>query len=192
MVSAGKIASNRRIPVILDPVGAGATELRTQAAMRIMDECMVTVLRGNASEIYALCGSEVKTRGVDSSLAISGNIIDSASELARKRGMIVAVSGEEDCICDGSNVCRVRNGHPLMSKITGTGCGLSAVTGAFCAVSKDDPLETVAAAFGFYGLCGEIAARIGDKPGSFQVAFLDTLYMAGQQEIDAMLRVALD
>ena len=189
MILAGKYANESGIPVILDPVGAGATRLRTRSALRIMDECRVSVLRGNTSEIHALSGADVKTRGVDSSLALSDYIVESASRLARKRGIIVAVSDVEDCICDGDVIFRVKNGHPLMAKVTGMGCGLSAITAAFCAVSGNNPTMAVAAAFGFYGICGELAAQISDKPGSFQTAFLDCLFSTGQTEIDARLCV---
>lgn len=174
MVTAGRAANARGIPVILDPVGAGATLYRTDSVQRILREVRVAVIRGNASEIAALCGGAGKTKGVDSALAVSA-AEQAAAELARQRACTVAVSGTEDHITDGANVYRVRNGHPLMTRVTGLGCGLSAVTGAFCAVGDDDIMAATAAAFGYYGVCGEIAAARAQQPGSFAVAFLDAL-----------------
>jgi hydroxyethylthiazole kinase len=101
----------------------------------------------------------------------------------------VAISGENDLVTDGGRVFRVANGVPLMTRVTGLGCGLSAVAGAFCAVARDDLLAAPAAAFGFYGLCGELALGISDRPGSFFVAFLDSLYSADSAEIHKHLRI---
>lgn len=189
MLLAAKTAADKGIPIILDPVGAGATRLRTDAVNRIMDACPVSVLRGNASEIFSLGTSDIRTRGVDSSLAMTDDFVSAAREMAREKGCIVAISGEEDCITDGRRVFRVRNGQPVMTRVTGIGCGLSAVTGAFCAVAGSDLLEATAAAFGFYGLCGDMAVVASEKPGSFQVAFVDCLYTAEAADIEAKLRV---
>jgi len=192
MIAAGKKANGREIPVILDPVGAGATALRTRSVKHIMQTCSVSVLRGNASEILSLVSSKVKTKGVDSSIGLSDAGIAAAVELARMQGCIIAVSGQEDCITDGRRSFRVANGHPLMTKVTGIGCGLSAVTAAFCAVAEPgDQLTAVAGAFAFYGLCAELAIQTSDRPGTFFVAFLDHLYSAGAQEIRKGLKVSL-
>lgn len=189
MLLAAKAADGHGIPVILDPVGAGATAYRTQTALRILREADVAVIRGNASEVLSLADSKVKTKGVDSSLSLSGETADAAGAIARQHGCIVAISGEKDLLTDGERLLRVKNGVALMTRVTGLGCGLSAVVGAFCAVSDGDRLAATAAAFGYYGLCGELAARISDRPGSFFVAFLDTLYAAGQGEINDHLRI---
>ncbi|RJQ42427.1 MAG: hydroxyethylthiazole kinase [Gaiellales bacterium] len=189
MVLAARAANDAGVPVILDPVGAGATKLRTGSVRRIMDEASVSVLRGNASEVLSLGSDEVKTKGVDSSLSMSDAVVDAARQMAREEGCVIAISGEEDCVTDGEQVFRVKNGHPLMTRVTGTGCGLSAVTGAFCAVADGDLAEATAAAFGFYGLCGELAAESSGGPASFEVAFLDRLYAAGERDVDGLLRV---
>lgn len=189
MLLAAQAADGHGIPVILDPVGAGATAYRTQTALRILREADVAVIRGNASEVLSLADSKVKTKGVDSSLSLSGETADVAGAIARQHGCIVAISGEKDLLTDGERLLRVNNGVSLMTRVTGLGCGLSAVVGAFCAVSDGDRLAATAAAFGYYGLCGELAARISDRPGSFFVAFLDTLYAAGQGEINDHLRI---
>ncbi len=189
MIWAARAANLKGIPVILDPVGAGATRLRTESAKKIVAECAVTVLRGNASEIFSLGSVDVKTRGVDSSLVFTDEMVEAAVTLSCEMNCVVAISGPEDCITDGKRVFRVSNGHPLMTKVTGMGCGLSAVTGAFCAVDPGDPAKAAAAAFGLYGLCGDLAIRISDQPASFSVAFTDQLYSIDDPQIKALLRV---
>jgi hydroxyethylthiazole kinase len=189
MVLAAQAANQRGIPVILDPVGAGATGYRTRTVRHILGEANISVIRGNASEVLSLAVDDVKTKGVDSSLSLSDEIADAAGSIARQHGCIVAISGEKDVVTDGGRVYRVANGVPLMTRVTGLGCGLSAVAGAFCAVARDDLLAATAAAFGFYGLCGELAMAVSQRPGSFYVAFLDSLYSAGSAEIHKHLMI---
>ncbi len=189
MVLAGKAANQRGIPVILDPVGAGATGYRTRTVKHILGETNISVIRGNASEVLSLADDDVKTKGVDSSLSLSDEIVAAAGAIARQHTCIVAISGEKDIITDGTRMFRVANGVPLMTRVTGLGCGLSAVAGAFCAVAREDLLAATAAAFGFYGLCGELALAVSDRPGSFFVAFLDSLYSAGSGEVHKHLRI---
>lgn len=189
MICAAKTANTKGIPVILDPVGSGATLLRTQAVKKIMNAAQISVLRGNASEIFSLASADVRTRGVDSSLFVTDEIIEAAQKLASEMNCIIAISGAEDIITDGHQIFRVTNGQPIMTKVTGIGCGLSAVTGAFCAVSDKNLLTATAAAFGFYGLCGDLAIKISDKPGSFFVAFIDALYDVQDKDIQGRLRV---
>lgn len=194
MILAGKTANRKNIPIILDPVGSGATSFRTDTVKRILKECRVSVLRGNASEVFSLLEPGAGARGVDSQLQFNETHIETAKAMGRDLGCVVAISGETDCITDGSSVYRVANGHPMMTKITGLGCGLSAVTAAFCAVAGSSEPEKltscVAQAFGFYGLCGQLAAQQSKGPGSFETAFIDTLYSAGSPEIDRLLDVA--
>ncbi len=190
MICAAKAANAKSIPVILDPVGAGATRLRTEAVKRIMGESDISVLRGNASEVFSLYSSDIKTKGVDSSLAFSGEMVVAAKEMSLDMNCVIAISGEEDCITDGRRVFRVKNGHPLMTRVTGMGCGLSAVVGAFCAVDISDQAKATAAAFGFYGICGNLAIKDSDKPASFSVAFIDRLYSSGVEEINSHLRIS--
>ena len=189
MILAGKAANDKGVPVILDPVGAGATRLRTEAVKTIMNECAITVLRGNASEIFSLQSASIKTKGVDSSLELADEMVDVARKMAREMDCVIAISGPEDCITDGQRVFRVANGQPLMTKVTGSGCGLSAVVGAFCAADRTDPAKAAAAAFGYYGLCGDLAIKTSDQPGSFAVAFIDQLYSTDDDQISALLKV---
>lgn len=189
MILAAKTANTRGIPVILDPVGAGATPFRTKTVKQILSECHVDVIRGNVSEVLAIWNDDVTTRGVDSSCTMSNHVSELLAGLAKKHGIVLAVSGEEDCITDGTQTYRVKNGHALMTKVTGLGCGLSAVVASFVAVHPFDLLCAVTAAFGFYGLCGEQAASTAANPGSFSTAFIDSLYGSGEAEIMAHLRI---
>lgn len=187
---AARAANDSDIPVILDPVGAGATAYRTRTARRILQEADIAVIRGNASEILALADMDVQTKGVDSSVALSESTSRVAADLAREHGCIVAVSGATDLVTDGKTRLHVANGVPLMTRVTGLGCGLSAVVGAFCAVGGAERLQAVAAACGYYGLCGEMAAAVSQRPGSFFVAFVDALDAIGSDDITAKLRIA--
>lgn len=190
MVLAARAANDRGIPVILDPVGAGATAYRSASVKHILGQADISVIRGNASEVLSMADAAVKTKGVDSSLSLAAGMVDAAGAIARQHGCIVAVSGEKDLITDGQGVLRVDNGVPLMTRVTGLGCGLSASVGAFCAVADpDDRLAATAAAFGYYGLCGELAFAVSQRPGSFFVAFIDALYGAGRAEIRERLRI---
>src|SRR4051812_40721228 len=130
MLLAGKAANARGIPVVLDPVGAGATRYRTETARRILQEVRVTVLRGNAGEVATLVGVAAEVRGVES-IGAGGDAADLAREAASTLGLIASVTGPVDHVSDGETVYRVGNGHPLLAAITGTGCMSSAVTGCF-------------------------------------------------------------
>ena len=181
MLKAGRKASALGVPIILDPVGAGATKLRTEAAKRILAETNVTLVRGNASEILALGGGAAKTRGVD-----SADSVDAAAEravvLAQELGVPVAITGPVDFITDGKRVVRVANGHPLMGCVTGTGCGATAIIGAFAGVEAD-PVSAAATALAYYGLAGEYAADGAAGPGSFMIRFLDALHSLTLDEV---------
>ena len=181
MLKAGKKATALGVPIILDPVGAGATQLRTETAKRILAETRVTLVRGNASEILALGGAAAKTRGVD-----SADSVDAAAEravrLARELGVPVAITGAVDFITDGTRIVRVANGHPLMGCLTGTGCGATAVIGAF-ADADGDPVSAAATALAYYGLAGEHAADGAAGPGSFMIRFLDALHALTEEDL---------
>src|SRR6478736_6340668 len=133
MVAAGRAANAAGIPVVLDPVGAGATRYRTDTAKRILSEVDVTVLRGNQGEVATLVGAEAEVRGVES-IAGGGDPAALAREAARALGVVASVTGPVDHVSDGTSVLAVANGHPLLASITGTGCMSSAMTGCFLAV----------------------------------------------------------
>ena len=121
MILAGGMANDRQIPVILDPVGAGATRFRTRTALRLLDELKITILKGNAGEIGVLAGAEADVRGVDS-CGMIGDPVKIAKKFADMSGVTVVVSGATDIVTDGKSVLLVENGHPLMGRISGTGC----------------------------------------------------------------------
>ncbi len=181
MIKAGRKATELGIPIILDPVGAGATALRTHAAKQILAETKVSVIRGNASEILALSGGAAHTRGVDSADTVEA-AAGRAVGLAKELGVPVAITGEVDFITDGQRTVRVANGHPLLARVTGTGCGATAILGAFAGVDPD-PVSAAATALAFYGLAGERAAQGAEGPGSFAVCFIDALASLTPDEV---------
>lgn len=187
MIKALKAANAKGIPVTLDPVGAGATSYRTETAYSILNQGTVKVIRGNASEIVSLSGSQTLTKGVDSLLNAT-DCQNQAKILASRNSSIVWMSGQTDVITDGQSSVFVHNGHPLMSKVTGMGCMATAITGAFLAINQNTLLGCTHAAI-LMGIAGEIAAEKCKGPGSFNTEFLDTLYSLSLNEIEARIRV---
>jgi hydroxyethylthiazole kinase len=181
MIKAGKKASESKTPIILDPVGSGATSLRTSAAKRIIKETRVSVIRGNASEILSLRQDDSKTKGVDSIHSVEA-AEGSAKILAGELESVIAVTGPTDLITDGKQMIRVSNGHPLMGYVTGTGCTATVTIGAFLSVD-DNPVSATATALAFFGLAGEVAAKNASAPGSFMIAMLDALYTITPEEL---------
>jgi hydroxyethylthiazole kinase len=188
MIAAGRAANAHGIPVVLDPVGAGATTYRTETAKRILDEVRVTVLRGNAGEVATLVGVDAEVRGVESIDAGGDN-----AELARRAGdalgLVASVTGPVDHVSDGATVVAIENGHPLMASITGTGCMSSALTGCFLAVNRQHPLEAAAEALVAFGVAGEDAARGAGGPGSFHVALYDALAALDPATLDGRAKL---
>lgn len=184
MVIAGKSANKHDIPVVFDPVGVGATPFRTQVAQKLIQEIKLAVIRGNAAEIANLIGEQWDIKGVDAGRS-NGNIMELATLAAKRLDTVVVVTGKDDIISDGTTTYVTHNGHPILTKVTGTGCLLSAVVGAFAAVEKNW-LEAAAAALVFYGVAAEIAANKTDEkgPGSFQIEFLNQLSLVSSSEID--------
>jgi hydroxyethylthiazole kinase len=183
MLAAGRAANAAGVPVVLDPVGAGATSYRTETASRILQEVEVAVVRGNAAEIATLAGREAEIRGVESIGAT-----DSAAELAHgaagELGTVVAVTGAADQVSDGEHTVGVANGDPLLARITGSGCMATAITGCFLAVRADSPLAAAAEALVALGVAGEDAAHEAKGPGSFHVALYDALYALDPATLD--------
>ncbi|TWV12805.1 hydroxyethylthiazole kinase [Bacteroidaceae bacterium HV4-6-C5C] len=186
MIIAGKKATERKIPVIFDPVGAGATSYRTTVCWRILEECRPSVIRGNASEIMALRNAGVQTKGVDSTEA-SHSALASAKELALQTGVVVVISGETDYITDGKMVETVCNGSRMMAKVTGMGCTATAITGAFAAVNPN-MMEASTHAMVIMGIAGEIAAAQSRGNGSLQMNFLDELCNITIDTVSAKLK----
>lgn len=187
MLLAGKKANAVNVPIILDPVGSGATKLRTDSAKRLIAELSITVVRGNASEVLSLAHEDSKTKGVDSLHSVE-DAADAAIHLAKELGTTLAITGAVDLVTDGQRIHRVSNGHELMGKITGTGCTATALIGAFLAVDTD-PVEATSTALAFFGLAGEQAASKAKTPGSFQIALLDALYTLDEKQMEEGARI---
>ena len=187
MLLAGRAANERGVPVVLDPVGAGATRYRTETARAILDRVDVAVLRGNAGEVATLVGMDAEVRGVES-IGTGGDPGELARAAARKLGVVASVTGAVDHVSDGNRVVAIANGHPLLARVTGTGCMSSAVTGCFLAVAGshfDAAVEALVA----FGVAGEDAAVDAKGPGSFHVALYDALAALDPETLDARAKV---
>ncbi|MDQ3377207.1 MAG: hydroxyethylthiazole kinase, partial [Actinomycetota bacterium] len=171
MVLAGREANRRGIPIVFDPVGAGATCFRTETPEKLLSEISFAVVCGNAGEISTLAGLAAEVRGVES---IGGDAREAVEKAARLLGTTVAATGEVDYVCDGERLFAVKNGHPLMGRIVGSGCASTAVVGCFAAAG-DGGVETVAASLAYFGLAGEAAAEGAEGPGTFEPRLLDAL-----------------
>lgn len=187
MLLAGRRANELGVPVVLDPVGAGATRMRTDAVLRILGEVEVSVLKGNAGEIGVLAGAGGKVRGVDS-CGLAGDPVETARACARATGTVVAMTGETDVVTDGDRVLLVENGNAMMDRLSGTGCMASSVTGAFAAVEKDHLISS-AAALAAFGRAGEMAAETARGPYSFRTALFDELYSLTPEDLAAHARL---
>jgi hydroxyethylthiazole kinase len=187
MLIAGQKANELGIPVILDPVGAGATSYRTGTTLRLLASLKISVLKGNAGEIGVIAGSGGKVRGVDSA-GLTGDPVETARKCALTTGCTVAMTGPDDIITDGRRVFVVKNGHPMMDRLSGTGCMAASVTGAFAAVS-DDYTESSAAALAVFGRAGEIASGKAEGPYSFRTALFDSLASIAAADIASHTRI---
>ncbi|WP_409288436.1 hydroxyethylthiazole kinase [Peribacillus sp. SCS-37] len=185
MIIAGKAANGAGVPVVLDPVGTGATEFRTNAVKRIMGEVKISILRGNAAEIANAAGENWEIKGVDS--------VDSERDMhtlglmaAKKLNTTIVITGKNDIVTDGSTAYVNHTGHHLLTKVTGTGCLLTSVIGAFSSIESC----TVKASLGaltLYGAAAERAAAAASGPGSLQVLFLDELYNLDPNEVQKQI-----
>jgi hydroxyethylthiazole kinase len=188
MLTAGRAANQCGVPVVLDPVGAGATSYRTETARRILADVDVAVLRGNAGEVSTLAGMDAEVRGVES-IGAAGDPAGLARTAARQLGVVAAVTGAIDHVSDGDRVVAIANGHQLLAGITGTGCMSSAITGCFLAVA-DSPLDGAVEALVAFGVAGEDAAREAKGPGSFHVALYDALAALDPETLDGRARLS--
>jgi len=189
MIAAGKRANERGIPVILDPVGVGATGYRTEVAGRILREVRVSIVKGNTGEIGILAGTGGEVKGVDSAGG-SGDPAEAVRTLARRLGCVVAMTGETDYASDGDRTFSVRNGDVLMEAVSGTGCMTASVVGCYAAVC-DDLLTGTVAAMAVLSVAGEIAAAGAKGPGSFRVGLLDALHGLDPQAAESAANVSV-
>lgn len=186
MIKAGKKSNDLNHVVILDPVGVGASKLRTDTTFKLLDEVKFTVIRGNVTEIKAIGAKEmINSRGVD---ANAGDVVNSknidefvsyAKKLSKKMGAIIAMTGAIDIVANSEKAYVIYNGHPMMSKISGTGCMLSSIIGGYCAANKDNLLDATAAAVCVMGLCGELAfekmSRNNGGTASLKINIIDIM-----------------
>lgn len=198
MKAAGKTATELGHPIVLDPVGAGASKLRTETAGMLLDSYDVKVVRGNMSEMKALAGAAASTRGVDANpddAVTDANLAESAAfakALAAQTGAVVAITGAIDLVADASRAFAIRNGVPIMGKITGTGCMLSCITAAYAVANPDAMLEGVVAAVAGMGVAGEIAAtrmQPVDGNASLRTYIIDALYNMNGEALEAVSRI---
>ena len=183
MIAAGRAANARGVPVVVDPVGAGATGYRTETAKRILTEVDVAVLRGNAGEVATLLGVSAEVRGVES-IGAGGEPADLARDAARALAVVAAVTGPVDHVSDGERVAKVANGDAMLATVTGTGCMSSAVTGCFLAVAAS-PFDAAVEALVAFGVAGEDAARDAKGPGTFHANLYDALAALDPATLDA-------
>ncbi len=174
MAQAMRTARSRHVPVILDPVGVGATAYRTRTARELIELCAPDVIRGNASEILALAGGEARTKGVDSQHA-SDEALAAARDLAARTRGVVCVSGAVDYITDGRETYAVMHGDAWMTRVTGMGCVATALIGAFRGAGLT-PLRATIGAMAAMGVAAERARPTSRGPASFKIAFVDELY----------------
>lgn len=187
MLLAAKAANRKGIPVVLDVCGAGATKLRDDMCFKILDEALVTIIKGNASEIARIAGESVRTKGVDAA-SVEKNLQDIAQGLARKRSCTVVITGEEDIVADAERTVRVRNGHAMMANIVGTGCMATSVIGTFAAVEKD-PVAASVAGLVCYEIAAELAAKTAKGPGTFKELMFDAVFNLDAETVKRMQKI---
>ena len=193
MHKAGRKAQELGHVLLLDPVGAGASALRTDTAVSLMEELRFTAIRGNISEIKTLAMGSGTTKGVDADVADAvtdetlGSAVAFVKELAQKTGSVIAVTGAIDLVADADRCFVIRNGRPEMGRITGTGCQLSGMMTAFLVANPDDRLEAAAAAVCAMGLAGEIAwsrMQEGDGNSTYRNRIIDAIYNMDAKTLD--------
>jgi hydroxyethylthiazole kinase len=189
MIAAGKSANTKGVPIVLDPVGVGASKFRNNTVANLISEIKLAVLRGNISEIKFLAGLGAATKGVDASENDISTIDDAgqiAKELAKKLDCVVVISGAADIVSDGGKIFHIENGHAMLGNITGTGCMCSSLIGAFCGASPNEPLSAAVAAMLCMGIAGEIAhekaGHLGG--GSFHSALHDAISLMNTEILE--------
>jgi hydroxyethylthiazole kinase len=188
MLLAGAAANRAGVPVVLDPVGAGATSYRTDTARTLLAELEIAVVRGNAAEVATLAGREAEIRGVEA-IGASGSAAELAAAAAEALGCVASVTGPVDHVSDGERSYAIANGHELLATVSGTGCMSTAVTGCFLAVRPQAPLEAASEALVAFGVAGEDAAEEAKGPGTFHAALYDALYRLDPETLDARAKV---
>jgi len=187
MIAAGEEANNLKKPVVLDPVGAGATHLRTESALRLQERIKIDIVRGNHAEVSILEGLKGSIKGVES-VGSGENAVEVARFLARKHNQVVIITGKQDIVTDGKTVIEINNGSPMLGTITATGCMVTSLIATFAAVCNDYVMASTGALVCF-GLAGERAAVKAQGPGSFKVNLFDEVYNLNEKIICKGLKV---
>lgn len=192
MLDAASYANQLGKPWVLDPVGAGATSYRNDVLKQLL-ALKPTVIRGNASEIMAIHAQGVinASKGVDS-IHAPKDAVQAARALNEALGAVVVISGAEDIIVSEETIYRVKNGHPMMTKVTGLGCSASALTGAFLGIAAENPAYAALGAMALLGVCGELAVKQCMGPGSLQLALLDNLYTLSESDFLSLVNLSIE
>ena len=201
MILAGKEANRLQIPVILDPVAAGGTQLRRDASKELLEQVQFSVIRGNASEIRYLAGQQTTGSGVDVSLTDAvteenlSAVVDMTKSLAKKTGSVIAISGVLDVISDGERTAVLKNGCATMARVTGSGCMLTAMIGAFCGAMKEDCFAAACAAMAAMGIAGELAEEMRLQKGTGNVTFradlIDSIFNLTEEQLETKVKMEL-
>ena len=181
MIESGKSANNKGIPIVLDPVGAGATKFRRDTVEKLLKEIKIDVIKGNAAEIALVAGSSSRMKGVESIGNYEG-IGETAIIAAKATGSVIIVTGRTDIVTDGNEIYEISNGHETMGKIVGTGCMSASVIASHCTVEKNYALAA-SQALSIYGLAGEKAAAKSKSPMMFKTYFMDALFETNDEDI---------
>ncbi len=184
MIEAGKVANENHIPIVLDPVGAGATSYRVDVVKDIISAVKIDVIKGNAGEISALAGFNAKVRGVDSGTVNKG---DAALALAAKTNAVVGMTGQIDYVSDGRSIFILKNGNPILNKISGTGCMVSSVVGCYVGTHGVN-MNSVASAISAFTIASELVKN-SEGPGTFKQKLMDSVYNLSGADLNARLRM---
>lgn len=187
MKIAARTANQKGIPVVLDVCGAGATKLRDQKSFELLDAVRIDIIKGNSSEVARIAGENVRTKGVDAVL-VEKNLLEVAEHLAQKRNCTVVITGQEDIIADSRKHFFVKNGHPLMAQIVGTGCMAASLIGTFAAV-EPDLSRAAAAGLACFGIAAELAAQKASGPGNFKEKIFDIISSLDEKTLQKMQKI---
>ncbi|BBL64177.1 MULTISPECIES: hydroxyethylthiazole kinase [Methanosarcina] len=187
MILSAAAANEKKIPVVLDAVGVGATKFRDEMAAKILGSVRIDIIKGNYSEIAKLAGENAETKGVEAT-SISADPEKVAKEFAKSRSSVVVMTGKEDIISDGNRTFIVKNGHGLMGSIVGTGCMAASIIGSF-ASANPDYCDAAKDALVYFGVAGELAAEKSIGPGSFKVNLYDEVFNLSDEKVRGMMKV---
>jgi hydroxyethylthiazole kinase len=188
MKIAAAAANRKGIPIVLDVCGAGATPFRDAKCAELLDSAKISVIKGNSSEIARIAGLKVATQGVDAG-EVSADLREVAKSLSERRACTVVITGAEDVVASGGKLFLVRNGHPMMAKLVGTGCMATSVIGTFAGATPDQIAEAATAGLACYEIAAELAVKKAEGPASFKLHLFDCIYQLDEKQIRALQQV---